>query len=520
MDARLAQMVNRIDDIIEVRPRFAGTATYNSAYFIVIHPTGILLVLAIDKIDKCHDPLSGGKPNGTPLLNIDAGYQFAFSQIIDYRIAIFSVRLQRKTMATAASVKSEDEPRQFFCPAMHPGMNAKCSVDTVHCSLMPLDGFEPRIPHQRAIAKHPKIAHTERLFSVSLLSATYHAASSSTKSTSREYQRMVRFASLMIVIVLIGFGWHGVWHWGAGQVESRIDQAISQLQRRGIQIDCDNRQITGYPFRIGMSCDSVSGEIVADGTRTHAGAFRTAAQFYDPGRMVAELDGPARIEPSGSVPLIAEWTLMHASIRAGIANLSDVSIEGRDLVLTDGWAPAGTTAMAKAGNAQIHARRSTANGESLDVAVKGSSVFPAGETRPSLDLGAEITIDDIVPALQTELDLERLIRTNGLSGRIMRIFLAPASGGRVELQGPFSIDTKGRLSAELTLGFSNIAKVGEFLAVYMPQATDSIGAITAVLGAIAQQRQEGTQLSSIMLTIENGTVQVGMIPVGNIPPLL
>lgn len=269
-----------------------------------------------------------------------------------------------------------------------------------------------------------------------------------------------------------------------------------------------------------MSCNSVTGEIVADGSRTKAGAFRSAAQFYDPGHMVAELDGPARIEPSGSVPLIADWALMHASIRAGIASLSEVSIEARELTLTDGWAPAGTTAMAKAGNAQIHARRSTTNVESLDVAVKGSSVFPAGETRPSLDLGAEMTIYDIVPALRTELDLAQLIGTNGMSGRITRIFLAPAMGGRLELQGPFSIDTKGRLSAELTVGFSNIAKVGEFLAVYMPQAADSIVAITAILGAVGQQRQEGTQLRSILLTIENGTVQAGMIPVGNIPPLL
>jgi hypothetical protein len=303
-------------------------------------------------------------------------------------------------------------------------------------------------------------------------------------------------------------------------VERRADLAISELLRRGIQIDCFNRQITGYPFRIGVSCNSVTGEIVADGSRTHAGAFRSAAQFYDPGRLVAELDGPVRIEPSGSVPLIADWALLHASIRAGLESLNEVSIEARDVALTDGWAPAGTAAMAKAGNAQFHARRSTANTESLDVAVKGRGVFPAGETRPSLDLGAELTIEDIVPELRADLDLEQFIRTNGLSGQIERIFLAPAMGGRLELQGPFSIDTKGRLSAELTIGFANIANVGEFISAHIPQAADTVGTIAAVLGAIAQQPQEKSQLQTILLSIEDGAVRAGMIPIGNIPPLL
>lgn len=331
---------------------------------------------------------------------------------------------------------------------------------------------------------------------------------------------LFRFIAMGIFIVVIGAAWLFAWNWGAGQLEQRADLLTRQLLGHGIQLDCSERQITGFPFRIGVSCVTVTSENIDDGSRAHAGAFRSAAQFYDPGKLVAELDGPARFEPFGGVPLLAQWELMHASIRADLQNIREFSLEARDISVTDEWAPEDTPALAKAGNAQLHARISDTRPDSLDLALRGKGIFPAGEALASLDLTVIMTVDDIVPDLKPGFDLKKHIQAHGLAGRMEELSFLPTNGGRLELRGPFSLDTEGNLTTRVEIGFSQPAAIGEFVSNFIPAAADSIDTITALASTMGQSNDESSKLRTVTLTIESGSVFVGFIPIGKIEPLI
>lgn len=331
---------------------------------------------------------------------------------------------------------------------------------------------------------------------------------------------LFRFIAMGFVIAVIGIAWFVAWNWGAGQLEQRADLLTRQLLDHGIQLDCNERRISGFPFRIGVSCVTVTSEKIDDGSRAHAGAFRSAAQFYDPGKLVAELDGPARIQPYGGVPLLAKWELMHASIRANLENIEELSLEARDISVTDEWAPENTPALAKAANAQLHARVSETKPYSLDVALRGKDVFPAGEALASLDLTVIMTVDDIVPELKPGFDLRQHIQTHGLAGRMEELSFLPTKGGRLELRGPFSIDTKGNLTTRVEIGYSELNAIGEFISNFVPAAAETIDTIAAFAATMGQSSDEDSQLRTITLTIDNGNVLVGFVPIGKIEPLI
>ncbi|MEM7461168.1 MAG: DUF2125 domain-containing protein, partial [Pseudomonadota bacterium] len=156
---------------------------------------------------------------------------------------------------------------------------------------------------------------------------------SSQKPPSRTYW-LIRFIAMGIVICAIGFAWLFAWNWGAGQLEQRADLLTQQLFNYGIQLECNDQEITGFPFRIGVSCATITSQNIDDGSTAQAGAFRSAAQFYDPGKIVAELDGPARIETFGNVPVVANWELLHASIRASLETIRELSVEARDIAIS------------------------------------------------------------------------------------------------------------------------------------------------------------------------------------------
>ena len=67
-----------------------------------------------------------------------------------------------------------------------------------------------------------------------------------------------------------------------------------------MKAECVNLTARGFPFRIGLFCDRVAFEQPSAAMTLSAGAFRSAGQIYDPMRLVAELDGPAKITRRGT----------------------------------------------------------------------------------------------------------------------------------------------------------------------------------------------------------------------------
>src|SRR5262245_9199426 len=124
-----------------------------------------------------------------------------------------------------------------------------------------------------------------------------------------------RFLWLAIFIVVLFGGYSLAWYYAAGWVQDFAATQIANLNRDGRSADCANTTARGYPFRMGLFCDSVHLADPATQLTAAAGAFRSAAQVYDPFHIVAELDGPATISTAAASALAFDWKNLRASVR-------------------------------------------------------------------------------------------------------------------------------------------------------------------------------------------------------------
>ena len=101
-----------------------------------------------------------------------------------------------------------------------------------------------------------------------------------------------RIAGLAVFLMALGVGWYYAWTHGARLLDNEVSALIRNSNDAGREIECANRRVEGFPFRVGIFCDTVSAYAVRDGISIRTGALRSAAQFYAPNSLIAEMDGP------------------------------------------------------------------------------------------------------------------------------------------------------------------------------------------------------------------------------------
>lgn len=115
----------------------------------------------------------------------------------------------------------------------------------------------------------------------------------SSDKTAAKPQR--RFVWLAVFIVALVAAYSGAWFYLARQLESRGAFLISDLANRNVHADCEEMEVKGYPFRLGVFCNSVSADDQLHSASLSTGSFRSAAQIYRPNHIVSELDSPVKI---------------------------------------------------------------------------------------------------------------------------------------------------------------------------------------------------------------------------------
>ena len=104
----------------------------------------------------------------------------------------------------------------------------------------------------------------------------------------RGYSR--RFAWLAIAIVAVIGLYTAGWFYMASLLDAEAGKAIARIERDGGVALCANREARGYPFRIGLFCDRIGVTDAKGNVEVRGEGLRTAAQVYDPFRIIGELD--------------------------------------------------------------------------------------------------------------------------------------------------------------------------------------------------------------------------------------
>jgi hypothetical protein len=376
---------------------------------------------------------------------------------------------------------------------------------------------------------------------------------------------------IMPVLVLIAaVAWSAFWFYAASEVDVKADAWRAQEAKSGRVYDCARRSVAGFPFRLEVRCDGASVLLQSQAAAptqpvtAKLGQILVVAQVYDPKLVIAEFTAPARISDRSGASMLVNWRTARASVVGLPAIPQRASIVFDDPSI-DRISGSIQTALARAKHVELHGR--LADGATLD--------HPVVETVVNIQAGS---LQEVHPLLTQPFDADMRALLSGLKDFAPkpwpeRFREIQASGGHVELvqsriaqgdlvavaTGTLGLTAQGNLDGELQMTVAGIEKVIPLLGLEkmlddgVPQATldrvapgvktkdvsNLMGALDRAipgLGKVVKQNVnvgvvaginslgkeaelEGKKARAFPLRFVDGTVYLGALKVGQIPPL-
>ncbi|MFN7027607.1 MAG: DUF2125 domain-containing protein [Pseudorhizobium sp.] len=334
-------------------------------------------------------------------------------------------------------------------------------------------------------------------------------AASSRTSVSRKIWLLA--AAIVLAVVL----YTGGWFYAASALKEKTLALLGSREASGITVECADANYRGYPFRIGLFCSSIALDDRNNGISATVGALRSAAQVYDPGHIIWEVDGPAQVRTSHGLTVSSEWESLQSSLVAkgrGVERSSTIIRQGMTSIVSTA---AGGSFNIGAERTEIHLRQ---NGRDLDAALTLDKLRTTAEGLPEL-----------LPAMTATADLTFVgrggiidgtdpngIALYGTEGEMRSLSADLGEGRTISVSGPFSIDNDGYLSGRLKLKVDQIDAWRSSLAEAFPDIAPMLQTVAGMLSAL----NGGGQSASLDLTVNRGKVFAGgFIPIGEIPPI-
>ncbi|MFS8045431.1 DUF2125 domain-containing protein [Rhizobium sp. BR 314] len=336
------------------------------------------------------------------------------------------------------------------------------------------------------------------------------AASSQSVATGRGKRLWLVLLGLLVVLAAL---YTGGWYYATGFVRSNVLKALGQQNSAGIAGKCENMAFNGFPFSIGLTCDTVTVDNQTRGVSANFDMLSASAPVFQPNHVNWTLKSPAELRTSEGLTVSAEWTDLQSSLVAkgrGVAQ-SQAVINGLKAAIVSSFT--GQSANLTAARTEMHASQ---NGDDLDFAIgieNANAVikdFP--QTLPTASTSANLTLSGKAGLLDGS-DREGL---HGAAGVLHQAVIDIGDGRVMTLSGPFNFDEDGLLSGQFKLEINQIGPWGDSLSTTLPTAKNIIKTATKMLKALAS----GADKVSVDLTADRGRLSLsGFIPLGKIPPI-
>lgn len=319
------------------------------------------------------------------------------------------------------------------------------------------------------------------------------------------------FVLLAIFVVI----WSAVWAFGARRVGQVLDGLIAREASRGRDWICPDRSISGFPFRLQLTC--AKPQLIERGPNglqreASLAALTLHGRITSPGHYIALLESPMtfRLDPDRDVTM--RWQSARASFRAGAGSLSEFSLE---VVKPEAMLGIGEARDERisARDFAAHFRRSPGDAPGSDLLLRISEIsHPAidraiGSPDP-LTLEMQATAPGLL--LDTSRRIEEVLEAWRLANGQARIVLAKASKGpaALDLSGALGLDGERRLAGNLQ---GRARGVDQILGGVTRRMGLEIGGLLGRMG--------GGQGMPVALTLENGRMRFGPLPLMKLEPL-
>ena len=337
---------------------------------------------------------------------------------------------------------------------------------------------------------------------------------------------MTRRPTILALLILLALaaGWTGFWLWSAGQLESAVARFVEQQRARGLTIDYQGPEIGGFP--VGLSAGFEAPQVAGpEGWRWAGPAVSGRADVWSPFTIESDFPGLHRIalrpEPQGpeaEIEAEAEEAAARVTLRRD-GRVDQAAIALDKLVVRS--ALVGPSAAERLVGLYGPSRPGeTAAGPELDLAVEGAGLVlpekietPLGRQIQSAIL--EATLVGEIPPGEPKQALARWRE----------------SGGKLEVRrlstlwGPLQLDAQGTASLD-----AQFRPIGAFQTRIrgLSETLDALGragliesrALFAVKLALAALGGDGEGGLKVPITLQDGRVYLGPVPIARLSPVL
>jgi hypothetical protein len=321
---------------------------------------------------------------------------------------------------------------------------------------------------------------------------------------------MRRLAATLIILAVLALGWSGGWFWLAGWAERNASSVLTEIARRGVEVDCRDRDIVGFPFAMRIACRETAVAERASGTRAKLGFVTGGASVFAPTTARIDMASPAHVEsPHLESPADISWHDAAIDIGIGLNGPRDVSFDTADLsteLALPNLPDPGLSAVRAAGTL------APAEDGGTDAAVTFTdlTITADGAAFPTVSGSASGHLSVPPRALLAG----RAGLAAPLTARAIEIAL-DSGGARLNAEGEISVDADGILDGAITLRIAGAEALPVFIAALPPQLQMHGNAIVGALFAFGRPATiDGEPASELTVQITRGEARIGLLEFG------
>lgn len=336
-------------------------------------------------------------------------------------------------------------------------------------------------------------------------------AASSTTAKRRKISGVFSVAIVLIAVVAI---YSAGWFIAANYATTKLERAFDGNSPLASALDCANMTVGGFPLRISLKCTKITINDKHNGITGSTGPFRSAAKIFRPGTVNWQLTGPAILQTSTGLATSVQWDSLDSAMAVGLSGLEKQTTVIKALRTNITQGSSGATISFGASESTLQIQRSEADLNATASMTDVSFVQNDGTSKlPPMLANVDMTLLGQADALN--IDNPKPIDLKGLQAELRNVSINIGEGRTITASGPLSVDQDGYISGALKLQITKVEGWRDVITAAYPETRE----IAKIAAKGLKMAFLGQNQGQVTLQITHGTVVLGFIPLGNIPPI-
>jgi len=332
------------------------------------------------------------------------------------------------------------------------------------------------------------------------------------KFTTRFGRRQLIAAAAILAVFALA--WAGGWFWLASWADERATAALQELSSRGVEVDCRDRTITGFPFSLRLACAETKVTDRRNDASASLAGLRGGASIFAPMTLRISMRAPVEAASPALGTAALRWDNAEISAGLGISGPRSVAFQAKRLEAD--------LAVARSPVRSISAQ--SADG-SLGLSANGGSDIAVGFADLGVSL-AEAALPSVSGSASGELSVPPRALLAGRAALQAPIWArdididVQSGGARFKATGDIAVDADGIVDGKIMLKIAGTealpALIGLLPASWQQKAN---GAVAGILIFGKTGKLDGQPASEVTVEIERSRVKIGNTDIVTLPPV-